>query len=356
MPSKSLEIREEIRSIIEHLSDPSPQMRRSAAKQLGDFSEFMLPCERPLAMLQLKTLIITGTEQSDFLFGLHALGRVASGDMPSHINKDIPFTKKDAVGIVFEVCSLDWVSEKLDQGIIVKAGVKAITAIAEASPEQVQCKLLEMLSRKSETSRMLALTSIFVLDLKTSEAIQKVAFSTLEAHFDVRVRAEETFRKISRFGHPIRNIILCNTPREARNAAELLLNQEGQDIKPLKALAVISFLRGTEKGNELINLMLERNLLKETDIKNHEKEAREGCSNSEMETRLGRRRRQLHSKLFAMQMGQGMSLGRDSALPSRLGLPGFRNSSRPPPQLHKRRTSSHPRSRASEGPAGKILN
>ncbi len=355
MPTKPLEIREEIRSFIEHLSDPSLHIHRSAAMQLGDFSEFMLPSERPLAMLQLKTLIMNGTEQSDFLFGLHALGRVASGDMPSHVNTNIPFTKKDAVQIVFEACSLNWLSKKLDQGRIVKSGVKAITAIAKGSPEQVQCKLFEGLSRKSETSRMIALTSIFVLDLNTPEAIQKVAFLTLDTNSNVRVRAEETFRKISRFGHPIRNIILCSTPREARNAAEIMLNQKGLDIEPLKALAVISFLRGMDKANELINLMLERDLLKETDIEKHEKEAREGYSTSEMEVRVGRRKRQLCSKLFAMQLGKGMSLGRGSIPQVRLGPSRSHNLSRPP-QLHKPRTSSHPISRASQAPTGKHLN
>ncbi|MCP4647025.1 MAG: hypothetical protein GY852_04715, partial [bacterium] len=216
----------------------------------------------------------------------------------------------------------------------------------------VQCNLLEMLSGKSETARMIALTSIFVLDLNTPESVQKVALSTMDTNFTVRVRAEETFRKISRFGHPIRNIVLCNAPCEARTAAVILLNQNSPDVDSLRALAVISFLRGAEKGKELITLMLERNLLRETDITRHEKEAREDCLTSKMEGMQGRRKRQLCSKLFAMQLGQGWGLGGRIAHP--LGWKPARRSK--PPQMHKPRSSIPAMPRASESPAGKLPN
>ncbi len=353
MQSQPIEIRDELRSLLEHLSDSSPQMRMAAAQHIGEFSQFISSSEKPILLLQLKNMILNGTEQSDFRFGLDALGKVASGPMPTHVTSNIPFTKKDAVGIVFEACTLDWVSEKLDQDRIINSGVKAITSIAGDEPLQVQCKLLEMLSRKSETARMLALTSIFVLDLNTPEAIRKVASSTMDANSNVRLRAEETFRKISRFGHPIRNMVLCSTPREARNAAEILLNQKSPDTHSLKALAVVSFLRGTEKGNELINLMLERNLLRETDIEKHEKEAREGCSTSEMEAMLGRRKRQLRSKLFAIQ--QGPSLGRDS-VPSVGWRQGRFHEPSKPPHSHKRRSSIPPMPGTLGATPGKLLN
>ena len=355
MPSKPLDISDELCSLLEHLSDSSPQMRMSAARQIAEFSQFITSSEKPILLLQLKNMLLNGTEQSDFVFGLHALGKVASGPMPTHVTSNIPFTKKDAVEIVFEACTLDWVSEQLDQAKIVKAGVKAITAIAEGSPEQVQCKLFEGLSRKSETARMVALTSIFVLDLNTPEAIRKVALSTMDTNSNVRFRAEETFRKISRFGSPLRNIILCRTPREARNAAEILLNQKSPDIDSFKALAVVSFLRGTEKGKECINLMLERNLLRETDIEKHEKEARESCFTSGMEARLGRRKRQLRSKLFAMQLGHGMDLGMGSSTLPRWGQGRFREPSKPS-HPHKRRSSIPPRSGALGATPGKLLN
>ena len=322
-------------------------MRTDAAIQLAEFSDLMISQERPAAMLALKNMITMGTEPNEFLFGLHALGRVASGELPYHVARDIPFTKKDAVEIVLDSCSLDWPSEKMDQVRILKAGVKAITAIAGG--EQVQCKLLEGLSRKSETSRIVTLMSIYSLDMHTPEAIQKVALLALDNYSIVQMHAEETFRKISRFGHPIRNTVLCNTPREARNAAEFLLNQNSQDIGPFKALAVVSFLRGTEKGNGFINLLLERNLLREIDIKKHVKEARESCSTSEMKAMLGRRKRQLSSKIFAMQFGQS-ALGTNK-VPS---IYWTRNRARKPSGL-LHRNSKLPRAGVSDRP-GKLIN
>ncbi|MCP4648308.1 MAG: hypothetical protein GY852_11365, partial [bacterium] len=102
MHNNSISIRDELHSLLEHLSDPSPQIRMTAAKQLGEFSELMVPSDRPPVMCALKNMIFQGTKQSDFRFGLHALGRVASGEMPTHVTHNIPFTKKDAVKIVFE--------------------------------------------------------------------------------------------------------------------------------------------------------------------------------------------------------------------------------------------------------------
>lgn len=300
-------MRKEIRSFSEQLSDPSPAARAQAAEQLAQHAGNLLPSERPILLIELRDMACAGNECSDFIFGLHAIGLIGSEQMPAFTNEGLPLRKSDAARIIFELCSLDWVSAKFSRDEILRAGIKALRPIAGSEPRtSILGTLLASLSSEKRMERMLGLAAIFSFELGGPETLKKTAFATLDWDSEVRFQAEQAYRALSKFNHPLREVALC-TAQEAYSSAIKFIGKKGigrEELDAFKEFSTIAFLRRIGKGDIFTDLLVERSLLSGQEVDRYAECALIHCPSEERKERVEKRRIELKGKIRQIRREQ----------------------------------------------------
>lgn len=253
---------------IEGLSARNPQQRERAAKELSELSVHMRPLERMAAMKALERMVEDGDSVSDFVFGVYAYGEVASGMLPLSAPNQKPPSRSDAVSTVIRLCGLEWAEKLRGREQVVRAGLRAIQSIRGEEPALSICgPILDAIRSGNISQKILALQSALVLDLREEEVVLAAAKATFDPEHSVCLAAEEAFRKISRYGHPLRGIILeGKEPLLRRAIAGYLQDASGPEITFLGRMAIHGFFSENIKARIIVEELVERGLLKQKDV------------------------------------------------------------------------------------------
>ncbi|MBD3398437.1 hypothetical protein GF412_04400 [Candidatus Micrarchaeota archaeon] len=314
-------MREAIGAFSRQLSDTSPAVRAQAAEQLAQHAGKLLPSERASLIVKLAEMVREGSEQDEFIFGIHAIGCLGSQQMPAYATEEFPLRKKDVARTLIELSSLEWPKAKFrrTEDILIPC-IKAIRNIAGKEPRtSVLGVLLFSLSSEKKQERLLGLAAILDLELAEPEAAQKAAFAMLDWDLEVRNQAKQTYMKISR-GHFLRPALLCEA-KEAKAAVHGFLGRSQLphgELDAFKEFSVVSFLRGIRNGKVFSDALAERYLLSGQEIDRYAECALANCPSEGRKAELERRRNGLKGKIRQLRREQEI-LSRPEGISCALG-------------------------------------
>jgi len=304
MSPNPAEVRQQTRLLADELGSPSEATRKSAAADLAKMSEQIHFADRPVVIDALRRMLKRGSTSSDFVFGLHALALIGSGKMPI-FSSDVPIPgKEDCIRMVFNVCAMDWVDEQ--EVLPERTGtiaLRAVLQLAEGASNEKLCNTFgKFLLDGNSRQKKLALNAVFSLDLSDSELVSAVIISNLDADFTVRTAAEETLRKITRHSEASfpKGIFLAQTPSQAKSALTNYLSRkgfpQGEHIGLIKKFAIIGAIRGFDRCNVLVDVLIERGIISKEDMDTHKNNAMRGNKKGDGLRKMDGRRRSLKEK------------------------------------------------------------